>query len=40
MYKIDEQTIQALLAYLSQRPYAEVHQGIETLQKLERIDGE
>jgi hypothetical protein len=37
-YKIDEQTIQALLAYLAQRPYAEVHQGIATLQKLEKLD--
>jgi hypothetical protein len=40
MYKIDEQTVQAILAYLYQKPYAEVHQGIEALQKLERIDGE
>jgi hypothetical protein len=38
MYKIDEQTIQALLGYLSQRPYAEVHQGIAALQKLEKLD--
>jgi hypothetical protein len=38
MYKIDEQTIQALLGYLSQRPYAEVYQGIAALQKLEKLD--
>ena len=36
-YKIDEQTVQALLAYLGQRPYVEVAQGIEALQKLEKI---
>lgn len=37
-YKINEETVQALLAYLGQRPYVEVVQGIEALQKLEKID--
>lgn len=37
-YKIDEQVVQALLAYLGQRPYAEVVQGIEALQKLEKLN--
>lgn len=38
MYKIDEQVVQALLAYLGQRPYVEVVQGIEALQKLEKLN--
>lgn len=37
-YKIDEQTVQALLTYLGQRPYIEVVQGIEALQKLEKLN--
>ena len=40
MYKISEETVQSLLRYLMSKPYAEVFQGIETLQKLEKLGEE
>lgn len=38
VFRIDEQTLVALLNYLVQRPYAEVHEGIKALQSLEQIE--
>jgi hypothetical protein len=40
MYKISEDQVKALASYLATRPYAEVFQGIEMLQKLEKISSE
>lgn len=41
-YIINEDVLGGILAYLMQRPYVEVHQGISALQSLKRIeeDGE
>lgn len=36
-YKIPEETVIGLIQYLSQRPYAEVAQGIAGLQSLEKV---
>lgn len=38
MFKIDEQTATAVLNYLAGRPYAEVFQLINALQRLEKIE--
>jgi hypothetical protein len=37
-YIIDEQTVQAILSYLAQRPYSEVVNGIQALQNLKKIE--
>ena len=37
-YKLPEEVLNSLIQYLSQKPYAEVHQGISALQKLEKLD--
>jgi hypothetical protein len=37
-YKLPEEVLNSLIQYLSQKPYAEVHQGIAALQKLEKLD--
>ena len=38
MYKLPEEVLKGILAYLYQRPYAEVAQGIAALSKLEKIE--
>ncbi len=40
MYKIDTNLINALLEYLANRPYREVFQLINALQRLEKIEEE
>lgn len=37
-YKISEETKNAFLSYLGNRPYNEVFQGVEALSKLEAIE--
>ena len=38
MYKISEDVLKGIIAYLAQRPYSEVAQGIDALSKLEKIE--
>lgn len=38
MYKIPEQTLQAIANYLAKRPYVEVFNLIKTIQNLEKIE--
>ena len=38
MYKISEEALKGILAYLAQRPYQEVVQGIQALSNLEKIE--
>lgn len=40
MYKISEEQLKVLLNYLASRPYAEVFQGVQMLQSLEKIQSE
>lgn len=37
-YKINEELLKQLLNYLAGRPYGEVHQAIQALQGLEKIE--
>jgi len=39
-YIIDEETLKAILTYLAGRPYQEVFQGIEALQKIKPLETE
>ena len=36
-YEINEELVKALLNYLAQRPYLEVHEAIKALQELKKI---
>lgn len=37
-YEISEELLNALLQYLSSRPYAEVYKAVAELQQLQKID--
>lgn len=36
-YQISEELVKALVQYLSTKPYAEVYQAIQELQRLEKV---
>lgn len=40
MYKISKELAQGILNYLAQRPYAEVAGAIESLKRLEPLEGD
>lgn len=39
MYKVDRQLLQHVVDYLASKPYSEVYQLIDALQRVETLDG-